>query len=589
MWDFLAEEAGPFIVAAVRGFGSDVLADGGDRPAGSDREAVGRQLLRLLAGTQRESGEFAARLADLAADPDRELALEELSAVADRILEADPGLAVRAAEVITGFYRGQADAGSSQALVDLGDFLYWEAPEAARAAYQRAIDAGHRHALLDLAKVLHVVVGDDDAALAAYQQAIDSEDPGLAAEAMIELAHLRRARNDPPAARAAYRQAIDSRHPDWAPAGMVELAQMELTCRDASAARAAYQQAIGSGHPVWAPEAMISLGDLHARLGEPGPAQALYQQAIGAGNPDRSARASLALSRLLKQTGDLGGAKAAWQRVIDSLDAECAGPAFVDLVNLLREDDDIDGLRAAYQAGAEQGNPDALYALDALGQHLQHRGDATAAQAAWQQAIDAGYQDADELRERMTPAAGPAAEPDDPAELADLPPQLDPANMQQTGIDALEHGLPALPVAVTPQMAVPLAYWIAGHNAVVLFLRFRRSGGEREPLAIMATFTRQQGQWTANSHWHGTGFHDPLADPGDLRGLDDRAIVISGGSHSEAPGPARLAGIWHGTAAPQVRQIALIQDGAEDPGPSIHTSAHGSSAPNPARRAPWPR
>ena len=243
--------------------------------------------------------------------------------------------------MITGFPR-QADAGSSQALVDLGDFLYWEAPEAARAAYQRAIDSGHRHALLDLAKVLHVVVGDDDAALAAYQQAIDSEDPGLAAEAMIELAHLRRARNDPPAARAAYRQAIDSRHPDWAPAGMVELAQMELTCRDASAARAAYQQAIGSGHPVWAPEAMISLGDLHARLGEPGPAQALYQQAIGAGNPDRSARASLALSRLLKQTGDLGGAKAAWQRD-RSLDAECAGPAFVDLVNLLREDDDIDG------------------------------------------------------------------------------------------------------------------------------------------------------------------------------------------------------------------------------------------------------
>jgi hypothetical protein len=33
------------------------------------------------------------------------------------------------------------------------------------------------------------------------------------------------------------------------------------------------------------------------------------------------------------------------------------------LVNLLRDDDDIDGLRAAYQAGTEQHNPDALYAL----------------------------------------------------------------------------------------------------------------------------------------------------------------------------------------------------------------------------------
>jgi TPR repeat protein len=46
------------------------------------------------------------------------------------------------AATITEFYRRQADDGNVQALADLGDFLYWDDPEAARAAYQQAIDAG---------------------------------------------------------------------------------------------------------------------------------------------------------------------------------------------------------------------------------------------------------------------------------------------------------------------------------------------------------------------------------------------------------------------------------------------------------------
>jgi tetratricopeptide (TPR) repeat protein len=202
---------------------------------------------------------------------------------------------------------------------------------------------------------------------------------------------------------------------------MIGLAQLELACKDASAARAAYQQAIDSGHRERAPVAMVGLADLHVRLDDPFPAQALYQQAIEAGNPDLSARASLALGRLLKKKGDLKGAKAAWQRVIDSPNAECAGPAFTDLVNLLREDDDIDGLRDAYRAGAEQQNPDVLYALDALGQHLEERGDTQAAHAASQQAIDGGYEDADDLRERISPPPELADEPEDQAELADVP------------------------------------------------------------------------------------------------------------------------------------------------------------------------
>ena len=366
---------------------------------------------------------------------------------------------------------------------------------------------------------------------------------------------------------------------------MTGLAGMELARRDASAARAAYQQAIGTGHPDWAPAAMVSLADLHVRLDDPAPAQALYQRAIEAGNADLSARASVALSRLLKKNGDLGGAKAAWQRVIDSPDAQCAGPAFVDLVNLLREDDDIDGLRAAYQAAAKQHNPDALYALDALGQHLGHRGDIHAAHAAWQQAIDAGYEHADELRERIAPPPEPAGEPVDEMDLTPPPPpEFDPRNMRRTGIDVLQHGLPALPQTLTHQMAIPLAYWTASQSAVVLFLQFHRHGREWDPSAVMATFTREHGQWTAASgHWLGTGFHDPFTDPADLRGLDGQPIVISGESHSDQPAPGRLASIWHGTAAPAVRQIALIQDGQEDRRPlHSHFGAWVVCTENPA-------
>jgi hypothetical protein len=238
----------------------------------------------------------------------------------------------------------------------------------------------------------------------------------------------------------------------------------------------------------------------------------------------------------------------------------------VDLVNLLREDDDIDGLRAAYRAGSEQRNPDALYALDALGHHLAHRGDIQAAHAAWQQAIDGGYEDADELRERISPPPEPAEEPLDEMDLRPPPPQFDPRNMRSTGIDVLQHGLPALPQILTHRMAIPLACWTASQNAVVLFLTFDHHGREWHPSAVMATFTREHGQWAApaSGHWFGTSFHDPFTDPADLHCLDGRPIVVSGESHSDEPAPGRLAGIWHGTAAPAVRQLALIQDGLEN-------------------------
>ena len=56
------------------------------------------------------------------------------------------------------------------------------------------------------------------------------------------------------------------------------------------------------------------------------------------------------------------------------------------------------------------------------------------------------------------------------SEPTDLPEQFDPGRMRETGIAVLEHGLPALPEALTYQMSVPVAYWKAERCAVVLFL-----------------------------------------------------------------------------------------------------------------------
>jgi hypothetical protein len=69
-----------------------------------------------------------------------------------------------------------ATGSDAQALVDLGDRLYWDDPEGARAAYQQAVDAGHAEwagaAMVGLAGLLQRKLDDADAAEALYRQAI---------------------------------------------------------------------------------------------------------------------------------------------------------------------------------------------------------------------------------------------------------------------------------------------------------------------------------------------------------------------------------------------------------------------------------
>src|SRR5215468_5387897 len=83
-------------------------------------------------------------------------------------------------------------------------------------------------------------------------------------------------------------------------------------------------------------------------------------------------------------------------------------------------------------------------------------------------------------------------------------------------------------------MAVPMAYWAARENAVVLFLRFHRHRRTWQPMAMEVSF------------------------PGGRYGLGGEAIVYSGSSRGDS-------GIsLHGIAAPAVKYLALSQDGHED-------------------------
>jgi tetratricopeptide (TPR) repeat protein len=514
------------MVAAIRVFGPAALAADDDGDIQPSREAVGRRLLRLVFGAPESGQRFPSALADMLADPDGGPALDELARRARETFDSDPATASEAAAVIASFYRRQADAGDVDALLALGHLLYWDEPEAARAAYQQAVETGHLPALLELARVLRNVLDDGPSALAVYERAAASADADVSAEALYEIACT------------------------------------HLPQRDATAARVMFQRAIDTGHPVWAPAATVGLAGEMRRLGDKDAAEALYREAVETGDADWSAHASWSLGELLEDRGDAAGARAAWQPVIASANAGWAAPAFTSLVNLLSEHDDVDALRAAYQQAVELQNPVALDALEALGQKLRDRGDIEGAHAAWQEAIDAGSRQADWLRDLISPPPEPEPAP----YPAGLPPEFDPGNMIRTALDVLDRGLPALPENLTRQMAVPVAYWTADQCAVVLVLRYsRHARGEPQPVVMQVTFARSADGWTVHRHIGGTSFsHDPIARPDSSRDLDGRPMVYSGTSIAAEARPGHPAVVAVGRAAPEVIDVVLIQDGRED-------------------------
>lgn len=296
----LSEQATQYMVAAVRAYGEAVLA-AGDRPDADAGVAVGRRLMHQVFGARGRGGQLPGVVQDVIARPgDGRAVPAELEACVHDVLFDDPGLeAVVSRELIT-FYQREIAAGSTQAMVELGDLLRAQNDyDGARAAYQRAIEAGDAHALIDLARLLRGDLGDADGARAAFQQAVDSGDPGLAAEALVDLGHL-----------------------------------LMLFGRDYAGARACFEQAIGSGHRDWAPAAMVSLARLLEKQGDSAGARAAYQRAAGAGNADHAANALVFLGVMLRKNGDRSGARAAFQRVAGSGNADWAPHAEAELRNL---------------------------------------------------------------------------------------------------------------------------------------------------------------------------------------------------------------------------------------------------------------
>jgi TolA-binding protein len=541
-----------FVAEAVEAYGDQVLASDAS-PDGGGPRAVGRELARLIfAGAETDTGIPAPLAAVIDGSGSRE-AEHALETWIGDLLGANPGLAAAAAEVLARYYRQQLDSGDGQALAEFGDLLWWDEPELAQTAFERAAGAGNNRALIRLAQHRWVVGKDYEGSLPSYQQAIASPDPGVAAEALTGLGEAHRAHGDYQAAREVLEEAIATGHPDWAPRAMMMLGNMlEYQFRDYDGARAMFQAAIGTGHPESGPEAMFLLAHLLQRIGDDDGAKAAYQHLADSVLPGRRSRALCQLANLLQRRGDSGGAKAAWRQVLETDPAgDQAEEALAGLLNQLGSEGDLDGLRAAHQAGMAAGNPWAPYALVVIGRVLKDRGDPGGWRDAWQQAVDAGYGDAEDLLEELSPPADD--EEDD--EPADVPPGFDPQNMARTGIAVLANGLPSLPEPLTHRMAIPMAYWAARETAVVLFLRFHRHRRTWQPIALMVTFTRQEGEWKPDTHWHGTSFHDPFTDPGGLYGLAGRPIASSGGLGDT---------ICHGTAAPAVKYLALIQDGEED-------------------------
>ena len=518
----LSEQAVSFMAAAAAAYGPRALAPHAEA-APDTPEALGRSLLRMVPGDPVPLADFLAS----PADPARRAELEDWLYDA---LDEQPGLRAAMTTALTGYSRRRAAAGDARALADLGDLLSWQDEfEAARDAYQQAVDLGHDRALLSLASLVRECLGDADGARACLHRAIGSGDPDVAAE------------------------------------GMVDLGGQLCSAGDMTGGRAAFQDAIATGHPTWAPEAMMGLGHWLSMRGDRDGALAAYQQAIDSGRADLAGRAWFSVGKLLYRQGDLSQAESVLRRLVDSQDPDWSEPARFELINVLREQDDIDGLRAAAGEAAEAARPETPYAFVVIGEMLEDRGDAEGARTAYQQAIDADWVFADDLRDKLSsPAEGNG---EDETLPADLPPRFHPDNITRTGLDVLDRGLPPLPEELSYQMAIPVAYWVASQCAVVLFLIFPRHGRrQRDPMIRRAIYSRTSAGWTRDPYSFGTFFgHDPIAEPGDLGDLGGQPMVGGGSMHfQEQPSPGYPAAVVTGRVAPAVTQIALIQDGHED-------------------------
>jgi TPR repeat protein len=169
MWHFIPHDIEQSMLAAIRAFGPDVVAADHDDQPPLDQVSMGRRLVRLAFGADKQPGDLPEVLAALIADPDGSDAKDELVQRAFAAFNADPAKVKLADAMLGELYRQRADTGDARELMNLAEFLGPTDPQGAISAYRRAIDAGYPHAMINLALFLEREVGDTDAALAVHR------------------------------------------------------------------------------------------------------------------------------------------------------------------------------------------------------------------------------------------------------------------------------------------------------------------------------------------------------------------------------------------------------------------------------------
>ena len=137
------------------------------------------------------------------------------------------------------------------------------------------------------------------------------------------------------------------------------------------------------------------------------------------------------------------------------------------------------------------------------------------------------------------------------------------ANMSTNGLKVLEDGLPHVPRQFNSEMVIPVACWEGSKWAAVLFLRYAKDDdGLAIPRVIRGIFRRDETDWVPLEHWSGSGWsHDPLVNADSNSDLGGRCIYVSGGSFGERPLEGHPAIVINGRHTPDVKTIAVIQNG----------------------------
>jgi tetratricopeptide (TPR) repeat protein len=243
----------------------------------------------------------------------------------------------------------------------------------ARAAFEAALDAEEPDLAARAAANLGIVLMHHDASGArqALERAARSGDREAAPQAAFNLGVLLAQGGDAAGAAAAYRMAVASGHAEQAPKAADNLGILLYDDGDVGAARVAFQHAIDSGHHYFAPSALLHLGIMLEKEGDHDAAQAAWLRAIKSRHPDVAPTAGLNLGVLLAKHGDLPGASSVLWKAVRSGHAEVAPKAAYVLAELLEQNGDVDVARLAFQFVRDSGHelmaPMAVRRLESLG------------------------------------------------------------------------------------------------------------------------------------------------------------------------------------------------------------------------------